>query len=79
MPSKIHSIVLRSPGLKGLITEDEQVQAQPEYARISENISYDRSGRITNRKGFQPTNSLLETALGSDPIIPTTVKKSCCS
>ena len=68
MPSKIQSLVLRAPGILGLTTEGEQVQANPEYARIADNISYDSAGRLSNRKGFSSTSSQHAITLGSNPL-----------
>lgn len=69
MPSQLKSLVLRAPGIYGLSTEGEQVQASPEFAREANNVAYDSAGRLGNRKGFSSTSSSYALALGSDPII----------
>ena len=68
MPSKIQSLILRAPGIFGLNTEGEQVQAQPQYARVADNVAYDSAGRLGNRKGFTSTSAKFATTLGSNPI-----------
>ena len=70
MPSQIKSLVLRAPGILGLSTEGEQVQASPEYARTANNIAYDAAGRLSNRKGFSSTSSKHAITLGADPVTP---------
>ena len=57
MPSQLKSLVLRAPGIYGLSTEGEQVQASPEFAREANNVAYDSVGRLGNRKGFSSTSS----------------------
>jgi len=57
MPSQLKSLVLRAPGIYGLSTEGEQVQASPEFAREANNVAYDAAGRLGNRKGFSSTSS----------------------
>ena len=69
MPSQLQSLVLRAPGIYGLSTEGEQVQASPEFAREANNVAYDAAGRLGNRKGFSSTSSKYALTLGSDPII----------
>ena len=68
MPSQIKSLVLRAPGIYGLSTEGEQVQASPEFAREATNVAYDSAGRLGNRKGFSSTSSKYALTLGSNPI-----------
>lgn len=68
MPSQLKSLVLRAPGIYGLSTEGEQVQASPEFAREANNVAYDAAGRLGNRKGFSSTSSKYALTLGSDPI-----------
>jgi len=68
MPSQLQSLVLRAPGIYGLSTEGEQVQASPEYAREANNVAYDAAGRLGNRKGFSSTSSKYALTLGSNPI-----------
>ena len=68
MPSKIQSLILRAPGIFGLNTEGEQVQAQPQYARVADNVAYDSAGRLGNRKGFTSTSAKFALTLGSNPI-----------
>jgi hypothetical protein len=70
MPSKTHSLVMRAPGIYGLSTEGEQVQAQPQFARVADNVAYDSAGRLGNRKGFSSTSSKYATTLGANPITP---------
>tara|TARA_R100000005_G_scaffold96612_1_gene85136 strand:+ start:4048 stop:6195 length:2148 start_codon:yes stop_codon:yes gene_type:complete len=72
MPSQLKSLVLRAPGIYGLSTEGEQVQASPEFAREANNVAYDSAGRLGNRKGFSSTSSKYALTLGSDPITPAT-------
>ena len=69
MPSELKALVLRAPGIYGLSTEGEQVQASPEFAREANNVAYDAAGRLGNRKGFSSTSSKYALTLGSDPII----------
>ena len=57
MASKLHSVVLRAPGIYGLNFEGEAVQKTPEYAKLADNVAYDASGRLCNRKGFSPTSA----------------------
>lgn len=73
MPSRTHSLVLRAPGIYGLSTEGEQVQAQPQFARVADNVAYDSAGRLGNRKGFSSTSSKYNLTLGADPITPAAV------
>ena len=68
MASKLQSVVLRAPGIYGLNFEGEAVQKIPEYAKLADNVAYDASGRLCNRKGFSPTNAKEATTLGSNPI-----------
>lgn len=68
MPSQLKSLVLRAPGIYGLSTEGEQVQASPEFAREANNVAYDAAGRLGNRKGFSSTSSKYALTLGSNPI-----------
>ncbi len=68
MPSQLKSLVLRAPGIYGLSTEGEQVQASPEFAREATNVAYDSAGRLGNRKGFSSTSSKYALTLGSNPI-----------
>ncbi len=70
MPSQVQSLVLRAPGIYGLSTEGEQIQAQPTFARTANNVSFDSVGRLGNRKGFSSTSSQYPTTLGADPITP---------
>ena len=73
MPSQVQSLVLRAPGIYGLSTEGEQIQAQPTFSRIANNVSFDSAGRLGNRKGFSSTSSSYVTTLGSSPIQPASV------
>ncbi len=61
---------MRAPGIYGLSTEGEQVQAQPQFARVADNVAYDSAGRLGNRKGFSSTSSKYATTLGANPITP---------
>jgi hypothetical protein len=66
--SQLQSVVLRAPGLYGLNFEGEAVQKTPEYAKRADNVAYDASGRLCNRKAFTATSSKEATTLGSNPI-----------
>ena len=68
MASQLKSVVLRAPGIYGLNFEGETVQETPEYAKLANNVAYDASGRLCNRKGFSPTSAKEATTLGSNPI-----------
>lgn len=68
MASKLQSVVLRAPGIYGLNFEGEAVQATPAYAKTANNVAYDASGRLCNRKGFDSTVAKEATTLGSNPI-----------
>lgn len=70
MPTKVQSLVLRAPGIYGLNLEGEQIQAQPTFARVANNIAFDSSGRLGNRKGFSSTSSKFALTLGANPITP---------
>ena len=52
MSSQLKSLVIRAPGMYGLNFEGETYQEAPVFAEVANNISYDSSGRIANRKGF---------------------------
>ena len=68
MASQLKSVVLRAPGIYGLNFEGETVQETPEYAKLANNVAYDASGRLCNRKGFSPTSAKEATTLGTDPV-----------
>jgi len=68
LASKLMSVVLRAPGIYGLNFEGEAVQKTPEYAKLADNVAYDASGRLCNRKGFSSTSSRASTTLGNNPI-----------
>jgi hypothetical protein len=68
LASQLRSVVLRAPGIYGLNFEGEAVQKTPEYAKLADNVAYDASGRLCNRKGFSPTSAKEATTLGSNPI-----------
>jgi hypothetical protein len=68
LASQLQSVVLRAPGIYGLNFEGEAVQKTPEYAKLADNVAYDASGRLCNRKGFSPTSAKEATTLGSNPI-----------
>ena len=68
MASQLKSVILRAPGIYGLNFEGEAVQKTPEYAKLADNVAYDASGRLCNRKGFSPTSAKEATTLGSNPI-----------
>ena len=72
MASNLQSLVVRAPGMYGLNSEGETYADAPVFAEVAENIAYDSSGRLTNRKGFNAltttANRIGRTALGSDPI-----------
>jgi len=68
LASQLQSVVLRAPGIHGLNFEGEAVQKTPEYAKLADNVAYDASGRLCNRKGFSPTSAKEATTLGSNPI-----------
>jgi hypothetical protein len=70
MPTKVQSLVLRAPGIHGLNLEGEQIQAQPTFARIANNVAFDSAGRLGNRKGFSSTSSKYNVTLGANPITP---------
>ena len=70
MPTKVQSLVLRAPGIHGLNLEGEQIQAQPTFARIANNVAFDSAGRLGNRKGFSSTSSKYNITLGANPITP---------
>lgn len=72
MSSQLKSLVIRAPGMYGLNFEGETYQEAPVFAEVANNISYDSSGRIANRKGFNrlttESNALGYASLGSDPL-----------
>lgn len=61
-------ITLRAPGINGLNFEGDQVSQDFSYARIAENVVYDKAGRLAARKGFTKLSS---SALTGSPTMST--------
>jgi len=61
-------ITLRAPGINGLNFEGDQVTRDFSYARVAENIVYDKAGRLACRKGFSQLTSGGSELTGSPDI-----------
>ena len=55
--SALLPITLRAPGINGLNFEGDQVTTDFSYARVADNVVYDKSGRLACRKGFTKLTS----------------------
>lgn len=54
-------ITLRAPGINGLNYEGDQVTQDFSYARIANNVVYDKAGRLACRKGYSKLSSSVLT------------------
>jgi hypothetical protein len=72
MASQLKSLVIRAPGMYGLNFEGETYSNAAVFAEVADNVAYDSSGRIVNRKGFNrlttETNALGYASLGANPL-----------
>lgn len=65
MADPLKSVVIRAPGIKGLNFEGEGITADPSYARVANNVVYDKAGRLCARKGFTPLTSTVNRLTGN--------------
>lgn len=76
MATKLGSLVVRNPGGYGLNFEAETYMDAPTFAETADNMVYDVSGRLSNRKGFSKlhANATIRVAptLGSNPLATST-------
>ena len=74
MATKLGSLVVRNPGGYGLNFEAETYMNAPTFAETADNMVYDVSGRLSNRKGFSKlhANATIRVAptLASSPAEP---------
>lgn len=58
----LEPIVIRAPGFGGLNLEGEDVVPAAQFAKVASNLFFDKSGRLSSRKGF--SELLEETGVG---------------
>lgn len=51
----LQPIVVRAPGFGGLNLEGEDIVASANFAKVASNIVFDKAGRLSARKGYDPT------------------------
>jgi hypothetical protein len=66
MPSKLHNLVLHSPGTLGLNTQDSDGVQDPRYSIVSNNAVIAKNGLLEARKGAKRTHA---TAATGTPIL----------
>ena len=66
MPTPLTSATVQSPGLKGLLTQEQSITIEPDCALVANNCVFDNNGRLAARKGY---NKLTSSALSGNPDI----------